>query len=128
MKASIKIIYWTPRVMCILAILFISVFALDAFQPNMSIWKQIGDFLLHLIPSFILLAFLILAWKREFIGGVIFLIIGIAFTPIVFKHNFAMNNSFYMSLGIVAAITFPFIVVGILFILSFFLKKKRKTP
>jgi hypothetical protein len=56
MKVSPKVIYWLPRILCILAILFISVFALDAFDPELSIWQQIVGFLIHLIPSFILIA------------------------------------------------------------------------
>ena len=77
MKNSAKIFYWMPRIICIIAILFISLFALDAFSPELSFWQQIGGFLMHLIPSFILLAILVLAWKKEFIGGILFMIIGL---------------------------------------------------
>ena len=124
MKTSISLIHWIPRVICILAILFISMFAADAFAPELSIWQQIGDFLMHLIPSFILLALLIVAWKWELIGGVIFTVIGIVLSPLIFYHNYSMNQSVSMSLLIILAITFPFIVVGILFIISHFMKKK----
>ena len=72
MKTSIRLIHWIPRVICILAILFISMFAADAFAPELTIWQQLGAFLMHLIPSFILLALLIVAWKWELIGGVDF--------------------------------------------------------
>jgi len=126
MKKSTKIFYWLPRLLCILAILFISIFALDAFSPELSLWQQIGAFLMHLIPSFILLALLILAWKKEFIGGIIFIIIGLGLSPIVFSHNYRMNHSVVMSLGIILAITIPFAVVGVLFIISHFKKKKLK--
>jgi len=63
MKTSIKILHWTPRIICILAILFISMFAIDSFAPDLTIWQQLGGFLIHLIPSFILIAILIIAWK-----------------------------------------------------------------
>lgn len=124
MKKSAKIFYWLPRILCILAILFVSLFALDAFSPELSIWQQIGGFLIHLIPSFILLALLILAWKREFIGGIIFIIIGLGLSPIVFSHNYRMNHSIFMSLGIILTITIPFAIVGVLFIISHFKRKK----
>jgi hypothetical protein len=101
-------------------------FALDAFSSELSVWQQIGIFLIHLIPSFILLALLILAWKREFIGGIIFTIIGLGLTPIVFIHNYRMNHSVFMSIGIIMSITIPFALVGILFIISHFKKKKFK--
>jgi len=123
---KIKIIHWIPRILCILAILFVSMFALDAFQPNLTIWEQIGGFLMHLIPSFILIVFLILTWKYELVGGIIFALIGLVFSPIIFRHNYAMNQSVSMSMIVIASITFPFILVGMLFIWSHFLKKKQK--
>lgn len=125
MKKSIKVFHWLPRIICILAILFVSVFALDAFSPELTIWQQIGSFLMHLIPSFILLAFLIVAWKWEYIGGIIFTVIGLGLSPFIFMHNYNMNHSVGISLGIILTITFPFVVVGILFIISHFMKKKN---
>jgi len=125
MKKSIKVFHWLPRIICIIAILFVSLFAADAFVPELSIWQQLGAFIIHLIPSFILLAFLIIAWKWELIGGIIFMIIGLGFSPIVFMHNYKMNHSIGMSLGIILTITIPFVIVGILFIVSHFLKKKN---
>jgi len=124
MKKYTKIFHWLPRILCILAILFVSIFALDAFSPELTFWQQIGAFLMHLIPSFILLALLILAWKREFIGGIIFIIIGLGLSPLVFSHNYRMNHSIVMSLGVILTITIPFALVGILFIISHFKEKK----
>jgi hypothetical protein len=125
MKTSIKIFHWIPRIICILAILFISLFALDAFEPNLTIWQQIGAFLMHLIPSFVLIALLIVAWKWELIGGIVFTIIGIAMSPLIFVHNYRMNNSIWMSIGIIMTITIPFVLVGILFIISHSYKRKQ---
>jgi len=125
MKVSIKVIHWLPRIICILAILFVSMFALDAFNPEKTIWQQIGDFLMHLIPSFVLIIFLIIAWKREFIGGIIFTLIGLGFSPFIFMHNYNMNHSVWMSLMIILLITMPFVIVGILFIVSHKMKKKN---
>jgi hypothetical protein len=120
---SVRIFYWLPRVLCILAILFVSIFALDAFSSELSFWRQIGAFIVHLIPSFVLLILLILAWKKELIGGVLFTIIGLGLTPFIFTHNYRMNHSIFLSLGIILSITIPFTVVGILFIISHFKKK-----
>jgi cell division protein FtsW (lipid II flippase) len=100
-------------------------FALDSFQPELSIWQQIGAFIMHLIPSFILTALLLIAWKWEYIGGIIFTIIGLVLSPLVFKHNYDMNHSVWMSLGIILTITIPFALVGVLFMVSHFYKKKR---
>ncbi|RKE03187.1 DUF7670 domain-containing protein [Marinifilum flexuosum] len=124
MTGSLKLLHWTPRVICILAILFISLFALDAFNPALPIGKQILDFLMHMLPSFVLTALLIIAWKWELIGGIILGMIGIVFSPIIFMHNYNMNHSVVMSLTVIAMITFPFILVGVLFVISHFKKKK----
>ena len=125
MKKSIKVFHWLPRIICMLAILFVSLFAADAFAPGLTIWQQLGGFIIHLIPSFILLAFLIVAWKWEYIGGIIFIIIGLGLSPFVFMHNYKMNDSIWMSLGIILSITIPFVIVGVLFIVSYFMKKKN---
>ena len=124
MEKYSKLIHWLPRIICLIAIAYISLFSMDAFNPEHSIWQQLGDFLMHLIPSFFLLAVLIVAWKWEMVGGVIFTILGLALTPYVFSINYNMNQSFWMSLGIIMTITFPFILVGILFIVGHWLNKK----
>jgi hypothetical protein len=125
MKTTDKILYWTPRIICILAILFISLFAADSFGPGMTIWQQLGAFFIHLIPSFILLAILLIAWKWELIGGIIFTAIGVGFSPVIYMKNYNMNHSVWMSLGILLMVTIPFVIVGVLFIIGYCRKKKR---
>jgi hypothetical protein len=126
MKTSIKVIHWLPRILCILAILFISMFSLDVFAPGLTIWQQLGGFLIHNIPSFILLAFLIIAWKRELTGGIIFIVLGFIFSFLVYLINHYRNHfSVGRSLIIVAMIALPLVVVGILFIISHNMKKKE---
>ncbi|MCA0133526.1 DUF7670 domain-containing protein [Winogradskyella alexanderae] len=126
MKLNIKIIHWLPRIICILAILFISLFALDAFDPKLTVWQQIIGFLMHLIPSFILILFLIIAWKKEYIGGILFILIGLGLSPFVFIHNYNMNQSVWLSLLIILMITIPFAIVGVLFIISNRIKRRRQ--
>jgi len=125
MKPSISFIYWMPRILCILAILFVSMFSLDAFAPGLTIWQQLGDFFMHLIPSFVLFAVLIVAWKWELFGGIVFTIVGLGLSPFIFLLNHNRNHfSVGASMGVVMMITFPFVVVGVLFIISHFLRKK----
>jgi hypothetical protein len=126
MKTSLKIIHWTPRILCILAILFVSMFALDSFDPRLTLWQQFQEFFMHLIPSFILILFLIVAWKWELVGGMILIAVALGFTPFVYTHNFYMNHSVWKSLSIILVINFPFILTGALFMLSYFLKKKNR--
>ena len=107
MKKTISIIHWLPRIICILAILFISLFAADSFEGDESIWQKLLEFIIHLVPSFILVALLIIAWRWEFVGGIIFTLVGLATSPYIYLHNYNMNDSVGMSIGIVMMISFP---------------------
>jgi hypothetical protein len=118
MKLKYKIFYWAPRVICILSILFISLFALDAFDPDLTIWQQIGGFLIHMVPSFILLAALLIAWRWELTGGIIFITLGLLLSALLYAHNYRMNQSVGLSLGIVLMMGFPYVLAGILFVLN----------
>jgi hypothetical protein len=72
-----------------------------------------------------LIILLIIAWKWEFIGGIIFILIALGLSPFIFKHNYNMNHSVDFSLQTVFIIAMPFVVVGILFIVSHFKKRNR---
>ena len=125
MKTSVKILHWLPRIICILAILFISMFSLDVFTPGLTIWQQLGGFLIHNIPSFVILVILIIAWKWEFTGGITFIILGLVFYLLVFLLNHYRNQfSVGRSLVNAAMIAVPIIIVGILFVWSHNRKKK----
>ena len=126
MKTSTKILHWTPRILCILAILFISMFSFDAFEGDQTFWQHLLGFLIHLIPSYVLIAFLVVAWKWELIGGILFAAIGIVMSPFVFMINYNRTHDIGICLAIILAITFPFILIGVLFIFSSIAKKKEK--
>jgi len=126
MQKGRKIVHWTPRIICIVAILFLSLFALDSFSPDLTIWQQLKAFLIHLIPSFVLTGILIVAWKREFLGGLIFALVGLGFSPYIFIFNYHLSGSVGQCLLAVFTINFPFVLVGILFILSHLKKGKQK--
>jgi len=127
MATSTRLLHWAPRCLCILAILFVSMFALDSFAPGLSIWQQLGAFLIHLIPSFVLLALLLIAWKREFAGGIVLATTGLVLSVPVFALNYRRTHSVGMCLYIILVITMPFVVAGVLFIVSYY-RKKRELP
>ncbi len=127
MKTVIKVLVWSARVFSILAILFVSMFALDSFRPGISLEQQILHFLVHLIPSYILTAILVFAWKWELWGGVVFVSLGLALAPVIFIHNYRMTHHWEHGLFVVLLINGPFILVGAMFILCHFLKKKAES-
>jgi Na+/proline symporter len=126
MKTSTKALYWTARILCILAILFISLFALDSVSSERTFWQNATALLMSLIPSFVLLAALIIAWKWEKTGGIILTIIGLALSIFVFVLNYKRNQfSVANSLKNALILAIPFVLAGILFILSHHRKKKE---
>ena len=123
MNSKIKILHWSPRLLAIASILFISLFAADAFSSEFTLYRQIVGFLIHMIPSIVLLAMLLISWKRELLGGVVYCVTGLISSIYVFYGNYSNNGSVLNSLMIISIITFPLIVVGGLFIASHFVKK-----
>jgi hypothetical protein len=95
---SKQLLFWTPRVLSIAFIAFLSLFALDVFAENLGFWQTALALFMHLIPSMVLIAALVFAWRWEWIGaalfGVIafpaFLIAGLFLTN-WFKHDELRN-------------------------------------
>jgi hypothetical protein len=98
---------WIPRVLAIVFILFLSLFGLDVFSENAPFLKKLGGFFMQSIPSFILLLILFISWKKPLIGGSLFILFSIAIT---------LHFRTYGSLSTFLFLTFPVVLVGILFI------------
>ncbi len=103
-----NLLYWFPRVIAILAILFMMIFSLDCFEGSYTIGERLTCFVMHNIPAFIILLILLVAWKWELVGGILFLLA--ALTGSVLFRGFSGNPA---SLIVMA----PFAVAGILFII-----------
>ncbi len=71
--------FWAPRTLCILFIAFVSAFALDVFHEGYSIGEAIIAFLMHLVPTYLLIVALLIAWRWEGIGAVLFAALGFAY-------------------------------------------------
>jgi hypothetical protein len=126
MTFSVKLLHWLPRIICILAILFVSSFAADAFEPGHFSWQQLISFCIHLIPAFVLFALLILAWKRELIGGILFMVIGIVMSPVIFFDSYNTHHfSIAQCIAIILVFSFPLIIAGILFVFDYRFRKKH---
>jgi len=102
-----KIMKWTPRVLTILFICFISLFALDVFGAGYKWYEVIIAFFMHMIPSLVLLGLLIWAWHKPRWGGSAFILLSIVFT-VWFK---TYNNIF--SLLTISGIP---LLIGVLFV------------
>jgi hypothetical protein len=71
-QLSKRALFWTPRALSILFIAFLSLFALDVFDEHLGLWQTVLALTMHLIPSFVLIAALVLAWRWEWIGAALY--------------------------------------------------------
>jgi hypothetical protein len=71
------ILIWSPRILVMLLALWLSVFALDVFDEKRGFWKTALAFVIHLVPTWVILAALALAWRWEWVGAILFCAIGL---------------------------------------------------
>jgi len=109
-----KLLYWIPRILGILAILFMMMFSLDCFGAGGV--ETLKCLAMHNIPALIILLVLVIAWKWELIGGILFIVASIA-GSIYFK-GFSTNPG-------VLPVMAPFLITGILFMLYYFLYLRK---
>ncbi len=70
-----RLIYWLPRGLSIAFALFITVFALDVFGVGYTFWETLLALFMHLIPTFLVLFVLIIAWRWERVGALLFVVL-----------------------------------------------------
>jgi hypothetical protein len=85
-QLSKRTLFWTPRALSILFIAFLSMFALDVFGEGLGFWRTLLALTMHLIPSFILIAALVLAWRWEWIGAALYAAAGSLYVYWVMRH------------------------------------------
>jgi hypothetical protein len=122
-KEKGKIPRCIARILGILFICFITLFSLDVFDGTSPIWYQILGFLIHSIPSIILLAVLLLAWKYETIGGVLYIIAGFGLL-LLYVISAIKEFHFYLIIWAIE-IASPAFIIGIIFLVSAYKHRKR---
>lgn len=113
-----RLLFWTPRILCILFALFVSVFALDVFGEGYGFWKMILALLIHLIPTGIILVILALSWRWEWVGGILFIILGVWYI-VMTRGRFA----WFVYLGMSG----PLFLIGVLFLINWVYKTDLRT-
>lgn len=104
-----KTLYWLPRAIVILFILFFLVFSFDVFSEEGTAMEKAGGFLMHNIPTLILILALVFAQKDEKKAGYIFILLGLLFA--FYFRAYERIDTFLM-------ISFPAILAGALFVWS----------
>ncbi len=110
MQRSVKrVLFWTPRVMCILFALFLSLFAMDVFGEGYGFRETILALLIHLAPVYLVLIVLIIAWRWEWIGAILFNAFAVFYLVSAWGR---FHWSAYL------AISGPLVLVGVLFLFN----------
>ena len=86
------IIHWMPRIASILIIGFMGLFSLDVFEIEAQPLELLVGFLMHNIPSLLMLALLFFAWKRPVVGFAGFLAVALLFTILFVRSIFGLMN------------------------------------
>jgi len=118
-KKISKFVYWTPRILSIMFILFLALFSLDIFEGNYGFWGTILGLFMHNIPSLILLIVLLIAWKYEIVGGIVFILAGLAYLILTLTRV-----PWYMAISWSMTIAGPAFLIGILFLVNWYKKRK----
>src|SRR5689334_11501145 len=71
-----RVLFWAPRILCILFAVFVSLFALDVFGEGHGFWQTCLALLMHLIPTGIILLALVVSWRWEWVGAILFTAFG----------------------------------------------------
>ena len=101
-----QVLFWTPRILGILFAAFITLFSLDVFGEGYGFWQTVLAFVMHLIPTGILVVVLILAWRWEWLGAILFF--GLAIFYLITAHG--LHWSAYV------LISGPLFLEGVLFL------------
>lgn len=112
-----KFIYWTPRILSIIFILFLAMFSLDVFEPGKRAQEILIGLLIHNVPIFLLAAVVAISWKREIVGGITFIAAGLFYIAMV-AAGAAKNGFEWHMLTWFLAISGPAFLVGGLYLVS----------
>ena len=104
---SARLLLWTPRAAGILLAAFLALFALDSFGAGEPLSRAIPAFLIHLIPTYLVLGVVVAAWRVEWVGALACLVLAVAYGVLV---NWRMDW--------VAVISGPLLVLALLFFWS----------
>jgi hypothetical protein len=91
--------------------MFISIFALDVFGEGRGFWETALALFMHLIPTFGILLVLAISWRREWIGGILLIALGVLYVVWSWNKPFAGWALFSIISG-------PPILAGLLFLLN----------
>lgn len=115
-------VYWAPRIASIIFIIFLSLFSLDVISPGLSLSQILVGLLMHNIPVFVLIIVLIISWKYEIVGGIVYIVAGLIYIGMTFIQA---EIPWYIALSWSMTIALPAIIIGVLFMLNWYKKRNK---
>lgn len=109
---------WIPRVLIIAFIVFFSMFSLDAFSGNAPLLDKLAGFLIHMLPSLVMILFLVISWNRPVAAGVMFIVLGVVFT--FFFNTYKQAASFF-TISLIPMLT------GLMFLIPSMIRRKSSS-
>ena len=128
MNNNTKFIFWTPRILSIMFIVFLSLTSLDVFSSESTPWQIAVGLFMHNIPVLVLLAVLIISWKREIVGGIAFILAGLLCALLVLSTAITTGFEWYLEwyyVAWIAQISGIAFLIGILFLIGWRKKQKK---
>jgi len=117
-----KFVFWTPRILSMIFILFLMLFSLDVFGNGYTFWQTLIGLFMHNIPALILATILVISWKKEIVGGIAFIFAGLLYIILVCTRS---TFEWYM-ISWSLIIAGPAFLIGILFFINWRNRKKSK--
>jgi hypothetical protein len=111
-----RILRWSPRVLALTFGAFITLFALDAFSESNGFVEMLVGFTIHLLPTFLVLGIVMISWKREWIGAILFTVLAILYVASVWERYQLRWWSSYLLIG------GPMLVVAVLYGVNWILR------
>ena len=112
-----SLLLWAPRVLGAAVSMFLGLFALDVFNEGEAFSETLAAFAIHVAPAVLLFAVVAASWNREWVGGILFTSLGVAYMGMA-------RGRFEWILGVSA----PLLIVGLLFLWSWRYHKELHRP
>jgi hypothetical protein len=81
-----RVLFWAPRVLTVAFAMFLALFALDVFGEGYTGWRLLLALVMHLKWPAMVAAVLVLAWRWEWVGTVLFTVLGTYYWLTMGRH------------------------------------------
>ena len=115
-----RLLFWSPRILAMAFAISMGLFALEAFNDFHGFWRITLAFLIDLVPAYIVIAVLALAWKWEWTGAAVFALLAA-------WYSWGALDRHILSWSIALTIPLPMLVIAGLFLANWIERGKLRT-